>query len=398
MAYFTVLAAFMISLIVVLSLSRKNLTLGVLSGACVLGLLTLSLEKFLCVCISGVININNLLLALAVGIIPIIGEMLNESGLLDSMIKNFKFSRKSLLAFSPAILGLLPMPGGALFSAPMVDKAGKELDEARKSSINVWFRHILHLVYPLAPALIIACEIAGYDTYDIIPFLAPLFFISLVLGILFLIGTIRDSASDANPKTNWAGFLTPLTIILLAPIVDFTLRSIYGLKALATFLGVTVSFLFGLILSRIDLSRFPRIIRKAKPWDFFLLILAIYIYQNVFISSGVSSIMSDISIPKWFFILILSFLLGFLTGRVSTPLIILLPIYLIKFGNITPLDLAVMYYSTILGYIISPIHPCLAFTAEYFNISTREVIIDLIKVDLLAFSFGVIILLIPMLA
>jgi hypothetical protein len=44
----------------------------------------------------------------------------------------------------PALIGLLPMPGGAIFSAPMVKDIGSryQLSGSQLSYINYWFRHI----------------------------------------------------------------------------------------------------------------------------------------------------------------------------------------------------------------------------------------------------------------
>lgn len=392
-SHLNVIVAFILSLITILVLSKRSITLGVFVGALVLGLLTLPPKEFLKNLIIGLSNVNNLLLALAVGIIPIIGELLSESGLLDSMIQNFKLGRKPLLVFSPAILGLLPMPGGALFSAPMVDKAGPEVKRERKASINVWFRHILHLIYPLAPALIIACGIAGLQMYDVILFLFPFFLVSMFLGVLLLLSKIGDDKTSENKDVDWVKFITPLLIILLAPIVDLILRTAYGITSLATLIGVSVSLVLGMLVSRMNISSLIRVVRKAKPWDFFFLIVAIYVYQVLFSNSGVPELVKNINIPMWFLVVFLSFIFGFLTGRVTTPLIILMPIYMVKFGNFSPMILALMYYSTILGYIISPIHPCLVFTAEYFKTDTREVIRDLIIVDISSLVFGVVIFL-----
>jgi uncharacterized protein len=44
----------------------------------------------------------------------------------------------------PAFLGFLPSLGGAIFSAPLVEAAGKpyDLSPERKTAINYWFRHV----------------------------------------------------------------------------------------------------------------------------------------------------------------------------------------------------------------------------------------------------------------
>ena len=99
------------------------------------------------------------LLALIVGLIPIIGNVLLTSGQIDSLVSNMRIGKKKFLLFFPALVGMLPMPGGALLSAPFVEKGGKDIDNSAKAGINVWFRHTLYLVYPLSPGLIVSAQI-----------------------------------------------------------------------------------------------------------------------------------------------------------------------------------------------------------------------------------------------
>jgi len=379
-------AAFIISVIVILMVAKKSLTLGIFIGALFLGIISIPVNKILGLLISVFTNINYLLLASAVALIPIIGTLLNESSLLERMIKNFAFGKKSLLMFSPAILGLLPMPGGALFSAPMVDKTTSDINGVRKTSINVWYRHILHLVYPLATALIIGGELAGLSTYILAAYQTPIFILSASLGFLFLLRNVGDS--DRNREYNWVEFFKPLFIILLAPLIDFSLKTLFGFDYLATFIGVAVALGVTLYYSKLDKKRILKITKKSKPWDFFLLIMTIYLYQNIFISSGVPEILKGLSFSPYLLLILAGFSLGFLTGRVSTPLIILIPIYIVKFGVMDPISFAMLYYSTLLGYIMSPVHPCLVFTVEYFKVNVKDAIIDLLPVTIISLVLG----------
>ena len=59
---------------------------------------------------------------------------------LQKLVKDYRL----ILAFIPSFLGLLPMPAGAMFSAPMVDEVGSRmgLGAEKKTIVNYWFRHI----------------------------------------------------------------------------------------------------------------------------------------------------------------------------------------------------------------------------------------------------------------
>jgi hypothetical protein len=90
--------------------------------------------------IEVIINPSIVLLALSVLLIPILGGIMEESGLMLELIQNMKVSKKVALMVSPALFGLLPVAGGALMSAPIVDQIDPALDSNRKVAINVWYR------------------------------------------------------------------------------------------------------------------------------------------------------------------------------------------------------------------------------------------------------------------
>jgi hypothetical protein len=69
------------------------------------------------------------------------------------------------------------------------------------------------------------------------------------------------------------------------------------------------------------------------------------------------------------------FLLAFVTGRVQLPASIVFPVYLATVGQTTPLLFALIYTTTYFGYTISPIHPCLVVTCEYFRVPVKTVIL-----------------------
>jgi len=63
-----------------------------------------------------------------------------------------------VLSVLPAVIGLLPVAGGALMSAPMVESEAEkvQLDSSLKAYVNIWFRHTIFPVYPMAQILILA--------------------------------------------------------------------------------------------------------------------------------------------------------------------------------------------------------------------------------------------------
>ena len=109
-----------------------------------------------------------------------------------------------------------------------------------------------------------------------------------------------------------------------------------------------------------------------KVWRFPLLIVSMFLFLEVFIASGVPDQIASVDLPFILF-LILAFILGFATGRAQLPFTILIPIYLTQYGlTVFPIfEFALLYSVTFLGYIITPLHPCVSYTYQYFKTSYK---------------------------
>ena len=79
---------------------------------------------------------------------------MQETGAITKLIDSLRtfFSKGGTLAVIPAVYGLMPVPGGALFSAPLIDKEGDKykLKNNQKNFLNIWFRHIWFPIYPIS--------------------------------------------------------------------------------------------------------------------------------------------------------------------------------------------------------------------------------------------------------
>lgn len=368
--------AFLLSITTLILVSRRGLAPALFTAGAVLGFFTLDPKKLFEIVFGTLLDPSVLLLALVVGLISVIGGLLEESGLMESLVKGLGLNRRVLTGFSPAMVGLLPMPGGALLSAPIVEKTAEKVDKVLKASVNVWFRHILYLVYPLGPTLIVSAKIAGLSVYRVIPPLIPFFLFTTILGYIFFMRKIED-------KTKKGGFqpekvLPPLAVILLAPTLDFLLKKIFlfSIEETATLIAVSTGLMLTLFLSGQEKNFLWRTSLKMKPWKFFLIIIGMFIYLNIFKASGTPEQIAGLAIPKEFLCVAISFLLGFSTGTIQVPISIVLPIYLTKFGGgqIEPNIFAATYFSVFLGYLVSPVHPCIVVTSEYFKTSVSNIL------------------------
>ncbi|MCK5126622.1 MAG: DUF401 family protein [candidate division Zixibacteria bacterium] len=363
-------AGFIVSLVTILIVSKRNLPLGLIGGAIILGVFTLPFSSVLNQISKTLSDPTVLIIAAAMGIIPLLGGVMKESGEIDLLINNVRLPKRTLLPFSASIMGLLPMPGGALLSAPIVDKAGgKGVDGELKGFINVWFRHLFILIYPLEPALIVATKMSNLDLYVAMLYLFPVVILAAILGYIFFLRKV-------NGRPNFIGRFSaidlsiPLVIITIAPITDFLLKRLLGIGAVSTLIGVSTALLLAILLRRRSFDM-KKIVFKMRPWNFSLIIIGMFLYQHIFMQTNAGTAISQLPLPILTLSMCGGFLLGFFTGRVQLPASIVIPIYLASGDIITPGIFALLYSSVYFGYIMSPAHPCLVVTCEYFKMPVR---------------------------
>jgi len=314
-----------------------------------------------------------LLLAVAMGMIALIGGSLEYSGLIEDLVSNLRLRRKNFLAFSPALFGMLPMPGGALLSAPLVERGGGNVPAHQKAALNVWFRHVLVLIYPLG-TLLVTAKIAGVNLYTAIVYLFPALLFIIALGYIFILKGV-EGRNTYTSEFSARKLSIPLIIVLSAPILDIVLVAVFKLMhELLLVVAVSVSLALSFYFGHLSLKDVKPLSLKMKPWNFGLIIIAMFVFLNVFRSSGVPAFIAGLSLSRAVLIVGVGALLGFATGRVQVPFSILAPIYFSKYGveAMMPSIFALTYLSIFMGYVISPVHPCVLVSLEYFKTDLKS--------------------------
>lgn len=374
-------AGFILSILTILILSRWHLALSLFVASFVLAYFTMLPDEFGAVGLETFKDRGILLLALAVALIPMIGGIMESSGQMESLVSNLRIKRRAFLGISPALVGMLPMPGGALLSAPLVKRGGEGVSPETSVALNVWFRHIIYLVYPLSTALIVSTYLAGVDIYDVIPYLFPFFALTILLGYFFFLRE-ADGIITGEKPFSWKGLVLPLSVLMAAPIIDFLilqgLRPVIREVALIT--GVLVSFALSLYFARLRGVVLMSIAKKMKPWNFGLIIMGMFLFLGVFMSSGVPEVIASLNMSPVALCVGFGFLLGLATGRIQVPASIIIPIYLGTAGisSMAPWHFAICYVSIFVGYVISPVHPCISVSLEYFKVSLKNFMIKML--------------------
>lgn len=218
--------------------------------------------------------------------------------------------------------------------------------------------------------------------WQVIPYQFPGAMLAMALGYLSLLCRVPDGRFQ--PASSLKKILVPLGAILVAPLIDYSLK--YALRLpeseLATVVGVGASVtLAGQGMSR---EEWAEAISGGKTWSFGLIVLGMFVYLGVFRASGISELIAGLPFPPQALTVRAGFVLGFVTGRVQAPVSILIPVYLAKFGAFGLWAFALTYFAVYPGYLISPVHPCLVVSVEYAGTTLRKVMREMIPPVIIA--------------
>jgi len=296
----------------------------------------------------------------------------------------------SLMAM-PAVIGLVPMPGGALFSAPLVGETVKDKDVPQpwKVVINYWFRHVLEYWWPLYPVVLVTLSIFTIPTWKFFALQIPFTLISLGVGWFFLLRPRLQPLSQNIVRIEETGgrlitVLFPIIIIVSCTLIlPFFLKSF--IPGWSETLNKLASMLVGLIISLLligwqnrnspELRLFSNIISR-KTLKVVMTLSGVMIFQSMLNSSDLlpeaGRQFLDMSIPVEIIIAFLPFLAGLVTGIAvgfagpAFPLVVGLAEAAPGISESSALVLAfTMGYA---GMMLSPVHLCYILTRRHFDV------------------------------
>ncbi len=290
------------------------------------------------------------------------------------------------IAVIPASLGVLSIPGGALMSAPIVDVLGNRvgLDKPKKIYANVWFRHVIFLVYPLSTFLIFFSYLTNIDLWILVARQTPLMLYMVLVGyILTRLGVKHDKSSlgeVSEPTTEVVRrdhylLMKYASPILAAIIVSLALSKFTDyrydflpINRLSMIIGVTLGILLLLYLSRSGKKVVVGILRNRSIWELVLIVSTAIVLRKAFSLLDISSITGYglSSIDPAIVSAIIPFVFAYAVGMHMTGALLAIPIVQ-SITSITPTIASLVYVASFLGYLISPLHLCLIYTAKYFE-------------------------------
>ena len=297
--------------------------------------------------------------------------------ILNALRKVFADSRV-LIALVPSLLGLFPVPGGAMLSAPMVGVYGDEIGikAHRKSAINLFFRHIWDQVFPFKPHLILGAAVLNIPLFTLIGWHLPVTLLSTLVGYWYLIG--RHPKPEAVPGSQeepaggralWIE-VTPLLLPLILGL-GFRLDFVYA---------TAVGLLFGFLTQAVSRDIWGKVLRKGIRVQLLLLIAAVMIFKAALENSGVlktiSQALPGYGIPLVFLALALPLLISTATGMelVAVGMAYPMLVGLVPEGSPALPYILIMMTANAVGQTHSPVHICMVVGNEYFGAKLGKVV------------------------
>jgi len=381
----------------IIFLTGKKCPLGyaVLIGSCILGII-FGMGGFSILKSAGkaCIDLTTIELSAMVVLILILSYILEEKGQLRRILSSLQLlirNAKVILVILPALIGLLPMPGGALFSAPMVKVASRklELTPVRHACVNYWFRHMWEYVWPLYPGIILASKLSGISLPRLALAQLPLTMVMLMSGAFFYLRGIQHAGQGRLQPDEGGSPVRGVDITRHSGRVYFELLinalPILLVIILAFFVNIdliialAVSIVVAVVTNGIRVKEVPRLVFKGVPVNMVIMVLAIMVFKVVLRDCGsieeVAIFLQTHHVPVVLIFGLLPFVAGFLTGLTVGSVGISFPIILalLETEGYGLSHIVLAFGMGFVGVLLSPVHLCLLVTKDYFKVQLDKV-------------------------
>ncbi|MGE4470639.1 MAG: DUF401 family protein [Desulfovibrio sp.] len=384
-----------------LLLVRLRVPLGaaILAGSLALALLFgLPLPDWGLAVLSAPLEEKPMYLTAIIGLIMALSHLLEKSGQTARIMRSVSGvirSPRLRMAFFASLIGLLPMPGGAIFSAPLVRGAAQDLDVAPEglALVNYWFRHVWELAWPLYPGVILAAALAGLPISTLLSITFPGLLLSLFLGWWFMLrpGVLPLPRSASAPEAQedvpvcWRTVLREGLPLLLAIGGAVLLEVAIGLFCpwIPFELGMCAALALAIVAGVVQNPGGGRLLVQALTGRPFLsmlfVIVGIFGYQQVLKDAGAVQQIAELTgggAALAFTTGLLPLLVGMVTGITLAYVGSTFPLILGMAANTGTDPLACVVLAMFSGYagiMASPLHICLVLTCEYFSTDITRV-------------------------
>jgi len=397
------------ALMMILVRLKVPLAAAIFAGTVALGLaFGLSIVALLGTLLAGLVAPRTVGIVVITTVLLVLSHLMREAGQLDEIVDHVKaVLRRPAVAMAaiPALIGLLPMPGGALFSAPMVAAAAGRRGGSgpRLSAINYWFRHIWEFWWPLYPGVLLALGLTGIPLETFALLQLPLGVMMAAAGLLLLRGlhpSLRTAAArpPAGAKRRLLRATSSIWLILLVWLAGvglmrlafgpppaarrggpalpagqqwLTVAHSYGPIAL----GLLVSVAWTLRRNRMKPASARAALGSKQLVTLLALVAVVMMFGHLLgavnAADGIAADLTALRVPPLVVIVALPAIAGLVTGLAIGFVGASMPIVLgivAAMGEV-PLApyVALAYGFGHLGMMLSPLHLCQILSNQYFG-------------------------------
>ncbi|MDY6825094.1 MAG: DUF401 family protein [Thermodesulfobacteriota bacterium] len=347
--------------------------------------------------ITGVTDPKTVALCIIIALILVLSSSLEECGQLRRLLDNFQGlvkNPKLNISVFPALIGLLPMPGGAVFSAPMVKELGERsrLSPANLSYINYWFRHIWEYWWPMYPGVLLATLLADINLVVFMGIMIPFTLVVVWLGWLPVRRSRLVAAAPGNDDKHkrlgpFVREITPIMVVIILGLgLGWVISILFPRLTVAKETGLIISLCIGIVMvwrtNHIPAPCIAKLATNRHMLSMVYMVAAILVFKQVLEDSGaVAEICTELlylNIPFFLICGVLPFIVGLLTGITIAFVGSTFPILLSLIEAHGDTGLMIPYIMLGLscgfaGVLISPVHLCLLLSNEYFGTTLRAV-------------------------
>ncbi len=306
-------------------------------------------------------------------------ELYRATGFMLSMGKGLMSKLRSPLASLitiPAVIGLMPVVGGALMSAPVVEGIGSVIGMEPELMIfaNVWFRHTIFLFYPLSNELITTSAMTGFSVAEIAAIQIPVAAIMILVGAAITWKTLKKRPKLLRKEAFESALLlkvsAPLITAIAAAITLNQLMGVFGMP-----IGVFIGYITLAWLSRFEKSRIRSSLINWRVAGVILAGYSIIFLQRSMIISGateaITSLTTSSGISPKIIEATLPPILSTAAGSTLTGIVLTIPV-VSGMINLTLIDTSIIFVTAYIFYVGSPAHLCLVYTSQYFKRSVTS--------------------------
>ncbi len=368
-----------VAVILILLRLKVHVGLAIFAGSLIISLTVMPLHSMPELMLGTLLDHQTLGLLAIIASALTLSRLMEVKGLLAKLSATLeRIGPRLAMHLTPAVIGLVPMPAGALVSATalrdLVKRIGLTPEQA--TFINYWFRHIWEYSLPVYPAIITASVILSVPLSSVVTTLLPMTALAIVFGAVSSYRMLRlKKAPETGEKST--GSIAYNLLKASWPVLLLVLLVLLGVDAVIAFPLVLV---LCAVQQRVRRPELKKALKYGLDPRMLLLLYAVMLYKATIEGSGTAyaliSDMQGIGLPAVAILAALPLLMGFATGiatafvGISFPL--LLP-FLVSGSELNSYALLLAYTSGEVGLLLSPVHLCFVLSAEYFKANLGKV-------------------------